>query len=177
MQNDRRTARNEHATPSDAAAPAVVSKRWKVSTQRRIVMRHPVVTRHRLAMPRRLVLVGGLVGVLATLLTIWACKAPSFPLPPPDPNQLQVQPYSSDGFMVITGSPAVVEPNSEVHMFNESKGFGYYFYAGADGAFTSPPMSADEGDRIQFFYLSNGDSSRPLCFLVDYSQNPPPECQ
>ena len=126
---------------------------------------------------RRLLTAGGLLAVLSALVMLFACKAPSFPLPPPDPNQLQIQPYSSDGFMVMSGSADVVEPRSEVHVFNESKGFGYYFYAGDDGSFTSPPMAADEGDHIQFFYVSNGNSSRPLCFLVDYSQSPPPTCQ
>ena len=122
----------------------------------------------------------GVVALAVATLAIgatWACKTPSFPLPPPDPEQLDIEPYSQQGFMLMTGGPGAVGHNAEVRIFNDTKGFGYFFYADDEGAFRSPPVAADPGDRMQFSYRQNGDSSRPMCFIVDYDATDLPLCQ
>ncbi len=111
------------------------------------------------------------------ILSTWACKTPSFPLPPPDPEQLDIQPYSEDGFMVMNGAAGVVAPNAEVRIFNDTKGFGYFFYADDQGGFRSPPVAADPGDRMHLSYRQGDDSSRPMCFIVDYGAQDLVLCQ
>ena len=119
----------------------------------------------------------GLVLATAAIAATWACKTPSFPLPPPDPEQLDIEPYSEEGFMVMTGDRGAVGPNAEVRIFNETKGFGYFFYSDDQGAFHSPPVAADQGDRMHLSYRQDGDSSRPMCFIVDYDATGLPLCQ
>jgi hypothetical protein len=119
-----------------------------------------------------------LIGIpVALLVFVWSCKTPSFPLPPPSPEGMVIEPYSQDGLVQFSGEPNTVPAEVEVHIFNLDRGFGYYFYADSDGSFQSPPMEALEGERLQFYYTNDNDTSRPLCFVVSFNQSPPPSCQ
>jgi hypothetical protein len=85
--------------------------------------------------------------------------------------------HSSDGFLIFNGEPDTVPGDVEVHIFNLDRGFGYYFYSEADGSFISPPIAGVQGERLQFFYEHDGDSSRPMCFVIELGVSPPPTCQ
>lgn len=110
------------------------------------------------------------------LLMVWACKSPSFPLPPPDREMITLEVTSEPGQVTVVGNPGAVPPDVRVVLINLDQGFGYFFLALPDGSFRSPLVQAEEGERIQFYYEEDGDSSYPICFLVDFTQFPLPSC-
>ena len=112
----------------------------------------------------------------AILLCIWACKAPSFPLPPPDRESITVDLGSepTDGLINLEGAPMTVPAEVEVRVINIDQNFGMWFYSNPDGSFSSPDIPAELGERMRFYYMDDGDSSYPICFLVEEGANPPP---
>jgi len=111
------------------------------------------------------------------LLILWACNAPSFPLPPPGPEsfafeqtgQAQVSLHIEANDRIMPGARVTVE-NLGLHIWVGG-------IASGDGSFTSVAFDAVPGDIVQVSFEDPVDDGRggSTCLVVGNFGAPPVE--
>jgi hypothetical protein len=115
-----------------------------------------------------------LAALLASLAVLWACNAPSIPVPPPNLAVAFAAREVPDGdggtkmaWIVTQSSPIASIALARFYLFDLDRGMGIIQMANADGTFVSAPMDGDAGDRISISYeTSEGDLSASICLLL-----------
>jgi hypothetical protein len=123
--------------------------------------------------PRQLVGRVLLPGVVL-LLVLWACNAPSFPLPPPGPENFAFE-QQQQGVTVLRLAPNDrVGAGFRVEVFNLDRRQGVFGYAEVDGSFESLPFYATEGEIIQFSFHDPDEEGRggSTCLVVSFDATP-----
>jgi hypothetical protein len=123
------------------------------------------------ALRRQLVKLGAL---LAGLCLLWACNAPSIPVPPPAltvafASQELVAPDggTTTVWTATQSNPIPLAGSARFYLFDLDKGSGIIQIANPDGTFVTAPMEGDAGDRISIYYeTSEGDLSESVCLLL-----------
>jgi hypothetical protein len=123
------------------------------------------------ALRRRLAKLGTL---LAGLCLLWACNAPSIPVPPPAvtvafaSQQVAVPGGETKTLWTATQSmPLEIAAGARFTLFNQNRGAGVVQTANPDGTFVTGPMEGDTGDRITISYeTAEGDPSEEVCLLL-----------
>jgi hypothetical protein len=117
---------------------------------------------------------------LGAIASIWACNAPSFPVPPPGQTTSFTSEVVTDGagaqktVWIAHGTPGSVTAFARVLVFDEATAAGVIAQAASDGGYTSPPMDGTRGDRIDIsFETVQGELSGSTCFqLVEGASAP-----
>ena len=89
------------------------------------------------------VLAVGLVG---------ACYTPSVPLPPPLVEAMTFSAGPSPGTVVLRGPAQTGIGVVRFSVFDESQRLGVIVESAADGSFTTPPFTGNDGDYVRIFY-------------------------
>jgi hypothetical protein len=129
------------------------------------------------ALRRRLAKLTALLGSLAVL---WACNAPSIPVPPPDLAVAFAAEELPDGdggtktgWIVTQSKPIPAIALARFYLYDLDRGTGIIQMANADGTFVSSPMDGAAGDRISISYeTSGGDLSTSICLLLAEGPTP-----
>src|SRR4051812_11389697 len=103
---------------------------------------------------------GKLGTLLAGMTLLWACNAPSIPVPPPGVTEVAFavqQTVEDDGGsrMVWTATqskPLAAAASARFYLFDITRGTGIIQMANPDGTFVSGPMDGEAGDRISISY-------------------------
>lgn len=125
---------------------------------------------------RRIVLPGVIL-----LLVLWACNAPSFPLPPPGPESFSFEQVSQGQVVLHVDPNDRIPAAARVTVENLALHVWVGGIAGADGSFDSQSFSASPGDIVQVSFADPGDESRggSTCLVVGNYGSPPvvdPRC-
>jgi hypothetical protein len=119
---------------------------------------------------KRLARLGALLGGVTVL---WACNAPSFPVPPPNPTFSQGATATS----WITAGPAFAPAaNARYSIVNASSAqpAGVILTANADGSYTAPAIDGNVDDHIVIYYETpGGDFSEAICRLLEIGASDP----
>ena len=121
-----------------------------------------------------------LATLLASLAVLWACNAPSIPVPPPNLAVAFTAHEVPDGdagtktaWVVTQSNPIPAIALARFYLFDLDRGMGIIQLANADGTFVSAPMDGDAGDRISISYeTSDGDLSASICLLLAEGPTP-----
>jgi hypothetical protein len=121
-----------------------------------------------------------LAALLASLTILWACNAPSIPVPPPDLAIAFAAHEGPDGdggtktaWIVTQSNPVPQAALARFFLFDLNRGSGIIQMAGPDGTFVSAPMDGDAGDRISISYETpGGDLSASVCLLLAEGATP-----
>jgi hypothetical protein len=113
-----------------------------------------------------------LAAVLGAVTVLWACNAPSFPVPPPNPTFSQASATSW-----ITSGPAFAPAsNARYSIVNESgaQPAGVILTADPDGSYTAPAIAGNVDDHIVIYYETpGGDFSEAICRLLEVGPSDP----
>ena len=121
---------------------------------------------------RRLAKLGAL---LAGVTLLWACNAPSIPVPPPGVTEVAFaaqQIIDDDGgsrmvWIATQSRPLAAAASARFYLFDITRGSGIIQMANVDGTFVSGPLEGDAGDRISISYETpEGDLSSSVCMLL-----------
>lgn len=124
-----------------------------------------MVTRQQ-GMRRRL---GRLAALFGGVTVLWACTAPSFPVPPPSPTFQQ----TATGW-VTSGPPFAPAANARYSVFDSSAGKGTIVTAAADGSYTAPEIDGNVDDHVIIYYETpSGDFSESICRLLEAGPSDP----
>jgi hypothetical protein len=123
------------------------------------------------ALRRRLAKLGAL---LSGLCLLWACNAPSIPVPPPAlavafASQQAVAPDGGTNtvWTATQSNPIPRAASARFYLYDLNRGAGIIQIANPDGTFVTGPMEGDAGDRISIYYeTSDGDLSDSVCLLL-----------
>jgi hypothetical protein len=123
------------------------------------------------ALRRRIAKLGAL---LSGLCLLWACNAPSIPVPPPAlavafASQQAVAPDggTSTVWTATQSNPIPLAASARFYLYDLNRGTGIIQIANPDGTFVTAPMEGDAGDRISIYYeTSDGDLSDSVCLLL-----------
>jgi len=115
-----------------------------------------------------------LAAALAAVAVVWACNAPSIPVPPPDLAVAFAAHEVPDGdagtktvWTVTQSKPIPAIALARFYLYDLDRGAGIIQMAGADGTFVSAPMDGTAGDRISISYETpDGDLSSSICLLL-----------
>ena len=113
-------------------------------------------------------------GVLL-LLVLWACNAPSFPLPPPGPESFTFEQTGQAQVVLDIEANDRIPPGARVTVENLELHIWVGGYAGGDGAFRSIPFDALDGDVVQvsFTDADNDERGGSTCLIVgNYGDTP-----
>lgn len=113
---------------------------------------------------------------LGLLVILWACNAPSFPLPPPGPESMHFEQQSA-GLVTFSADPNPSIPSgAEVIVWNLDLRVGAGCYAEADGSFECGPFYGEEGDlvRMTFSDVQDEKGGGSMCYLISFV-DPVPE--
>jgi hypothetical protein len=119
---------------------------------------------------KRLARLGALLGAVSVL---WACNAPSFPVPPPNPTFSQGATATS---WITTGPAFTPAANARYSIVNVSSAqpAGVILTANADGSYVAPAINGNVDDHIVIYYETpNGDFSEAICRLLETGQSDP----
>ena len=117
------------------------------------------------AAPRRGMLLKRILLAAAALAVIVGCNTPSVPIPPPALESLAFQNAAGPpGMVVLQGQPNPRHARARFFAINRNNGDGVITTAADDGAFTTTPFAATEGDIMQMFYdTPAGEHSEEVC--------------
>jgi hypothetical protein len=117
---------------------------------------------------------GKLAGLLGGLTVLWACNAPSFPVPPPNPTFTPVQ--GSTTSWITTGPAFTPAANARYSIVNVTGAApaGVILTAQSDGSYTAPPITGNVDDHIVIYYETpGGDFSEAICRLLEVGPSDP----
>lgn len=120
---------------------------------------------------------------LAAVATVWACNAPSIPVPPPGMKASFTSELVPDGAggqktVWLAHGPANMDAVfARFYVFDTNRGQGVIGLAGGDGSFDTQPFDGDEGDRVEISYETPaGGHSERVCFQLVLGAEAP-NCQ
>ncbi len=128
---------------------------------------------------RRLAKLGAL---FAGMTLLWACNAPSIPVPPPNVAVAFATQQIIDGdggsrqaWIATQSMPIPAAGLARFYLFDLTRGAGIIQIANPDGTFVSGPLEGDTGDRISIYYETpEGDLSDSVCLLL--TEGAAPRC-
>jgi hypothetical protein len=86
---------------------------------------------------------------VAVATGLWACAAPSVPIPPPVPERMSFEVDTAGGTASFAYQPIADYAGAVVYVFNRDTGRGIITTADGDGAVApTEPFPAQEGDEI-----------------------------
>ena len=104
------------------------------------------------------------------LLILWACNAPSFPLPPPGPESMHFD-QTAQGLATLRADPNDhIPPDAQVIVWNLDLLVGSACYAQADGSFECGPFYGDMGDLVRMTFTDPEDEKRggSMCYVLAF---------
>lgn len=108
---------------------------------------------------------------LGLLMILWACNAPSFPLPPPGPEAMHFE-QTGAGLVTMRGDPNDrIPPAALITVMNETLRVGVLCYAEQDGSFDCGPFFGDVGDLVKLSFTDPDDETRggSMCYVLDFT--------
>jgi hypothetical protein len=130
---------------------------------------------------RRALRLGRLAAALGLAALIWACNAPSIPVPPPGETTSFTSQLVDDGaggqktVWVAHGEPLKAAAYARVEVFNDTLGRGVIGLAMSDGSYASPAFDGTRGDRVEISFTVGDVRGTPVCFqLIEGA--PAPRC-
>jgi hypothetical protein len=124
-----------------------------------------------------------LAALLAGLTILWACNAPSIPVPPPDLVIAFAAHETIDGdggtktvWVVTQSNPIARAALARFYLFDLDRASGIIQVANEDGTFVSAPMDGTAGDRISIYYETSGGDLSPSTCLLLAEGTPPARC-
>jgi hypothetical protein len=108
---------------------------------------------------------------IALLLLLWACNAPSFPLPPPGPESMHFE-QTSAGLVTMRGDPNDrIPPDSEITVLNKTLRVFAGCYADVDGSFECGPFYGDAGHLVSFTFTDPDNEKRggSMCYVLGFT--------
>jgi hypothetical protein len=110
---------------------------------------------------------------LGVVALVWACNAPSIPVPPPGESVRFTSALVPDGaggqktVWIANGATNSVSAFARVFVFDATAGAGVIGLAASDGSYMSPPMDGTRGDRVEIsFETVQGVLSASTCFQL-----------
>lgn len=105
---------------------------------------------------------------LLLLLVLWACNAPSFPLPPPGPESFSFEQVSQGQVVLHVDPNDRIPAAARVTVENLALHVWVGGVARSDGSFDSQSFYASDGDIVQVSFEDPGDESRggSTCLVV-----------
>jgi len=105
---------------------------------------------------------------LVLLIILWACNAPSFPLPPPQPEAFVFEQTGQAQVVLTIEQNDRIMPNARVTVENLKLNVWVGGLAGPNGEFTSMPFTAEDGDIVQVSFEDpdNEDRGGSTCLIV-----------
>jgi hypothetical protein len=111
---------------------------------------------------KRLARLGALLGAVSV---VWACNAPSFPVPPPNPTFSQGATATS---WVAQGPAFTPAGNGRYYFYDETSGTGVIKAAAADGSYDGATLDGNVDDHILiYFETQSGELGESICRLLE----------
>lgn len=113
---------------------------------------------------------------LGLLVILWACNAPSFPLPPPGPESMAFE-QQGTGLISLSADPnPYIPPSAEIVVMNMDLRVGVICYAATDGSFDCGPLYGDAGHLVKMTFTDPVNEKRggSMCYVVSFG-GPPAE--
>jgi hypothetical protein len=115
-----------------------------------------------------------LAALLASLTVLWACNAPSIPVPPPDlaiafaaHETPDVDGGTKTTWIATQSNPIPQAAFAKFYLYDMTRGSGIIQMANGDGTFVSAPMDGDMGDQIAISYETPaGGLSASVCLVL-----------
>lgn len=108
---------------------------------------------------------------LGLLLILWACNAPSFPLPPPGPEAMHFE-QTAQGLVILRADPnSNIPAEAQIMVWNLDLRVGAGCYAAPDGSFECGPFYGDVGDIVRMTFTDPEDEKRggSMCYVLDFA--------
>jgi hypothetical protein len=108
---------------------------------------------------------------LLFVVVVGGCVTPVIPLPPPNPSLMSLTADTNKGEIVISGKASDPHSDALYYFYNLRTGYGTIALAQPDGSFTTQPLEAKDGDKLDLWTSRFGEDepSSVVRVIVRYS--------